>query len=337
MRDSVLLFSIPAFIIFMIIEAVVAYRKGRDSYETKDTWASLSSGIGSVVVGALAKTGILFIMEAVYQLSPFHIPITWWSWILCFIAIDFCFYWAHRFGHEVRIGWAAHVPHHNSQKYNLSTALRQSWTHHYFFFIYLPVPLMGFTPEQAFFTNAINTVYQFWIHTEYVGKLWWPIEFIFNTPSHHRVHHASDPKYLDKNYGGALIIWDRLFGTFVEEQERPTYGITKNITSHNPIVVNFHEWVDIAKDVRRAHTWRERLGYMFMPPGWFPGQVLTRAKIARLRSFIKLSRQLGKVIPKSRYSYQFLKLATLVWLYPLFRAGVEQTVQQTGSTTSPLG
>ena len=189
---------------------------------------------------------------------------------MLFFADDFSYYWFHRISHSSRWFWASHVVHHSSQKYNLGTALRQTWTGtltgSFLFWIWLP--LVGFSPVAVMTMQAISLLYQFWIHTEYIKKLPAPVEFIFNTPSHHRVHHATNLAYLDKNHAGILIIWDRLFGTFITETDRPVYGITKNLTTHNPVRIAFHEWTAIGRDLRRAGSVRNALNYLFGPPGW---------------------------------------------------------------------
>ena len=197
-----------------------------------------------------------------------------WAWIALFLADDFSYYWFHRISHSSRYFWASHVVHHSSMKYNLGTALRQTWTGSlsgaFVFWIWLP--LIGFSPVAVMTMQAISLLYQFWIHTELINKLPAPIEFIFNTPSHHRVHHGSNLAYLDKNHAGVLIIWDRLFGTFQAELHRPTYGLTSNLNTHNPVRIAFHEWASIGQDIRRAYretrSIRTTLGYVIGPPGW---------------------------------------------------------------------
>jgi sterol desaturase/sphingolipid hydroxylase (fatty acid hydroxylase superfamily) len=163
--------------------------------------------------------------------------------------------------------------HHSSQFYNLSTALRQSWTPMTSLPFWLPLALLGFPPWMILLQQAISLIYQFFLHTERVDRLWRPIEWIFNTPSHHRVHHASDAGYLDRNYAGILIVWDRLFGSFAPEVDRPTYGLTKNITTYNPVRVAFGEYGALWRDVRAAASWRDRVGYLVRRPGWAPATV----------------------------------------------------------------
>ncbi|MCX5739849.1 MAG: sterol desaturase family protein, partial [Proteobacteria bacterium] len=201
------------------------------------------------------------------------------------LADDFCYYWFHRLHHEVRFFWAAHVTHHSSQRYNLATALRQSWSPMTALPFYAPLPLLGFDPLMLVTVHAINLLYQFWIHTELIDRLG-PFEWVFNTPSHHRVHHASNPIYLDRNYAGILIIWDRLFGTFEPEREAPIYGLTKNISTYNPVRIAFHEWVAVMRDALRPNPLAVRIGYLVNPPGWSPdGSSLTAAQMrAALRA-----------------------------------------------------
>jgi sterol desaturase/sphingolipid hydroxylase (fatty acid hydroxylase superfamily) len=263
-------YAIPAFIILLLLEVAVAAYEKKDWYETKDTFSSLAMGIGNVLIGLVGKGLVLGAYFAVYQFRIFDLGAQWWVWVLLFFGEDLSYYWFHYASHSVRYFWASHVIHHSSQKYNLGTALRQTWTGNISgsFLFHLWLPLVGFHPLMIAIMSSISLLYQFWIHTEAIGKLPRWIEFIFNTPSHHRVHHGSDIKYLDRNHGGILIIWDRIFGTFQEEEERPRYGLTKNISTFNPLRIATHEWVDMWRDIRRPLSWRARLGYLFGPPGW---------------------------------------------------------------------
>lgn len=270
MRDLIQ-YAIPGFIILLVAEVILTARQQKDYYDAKDTAGSLTMGIGNVVVGIVGKMLVFGTYSFVYQFRLFTIDMTQvWAWIVLLFADDFSYYWFHRISHSSRYFWASHVVHHSSQKYNLGTALRQTWTGTlsgaFLFWIWLP--LVGFSPIAVMTMQAVSLLYQFWIHTELIDKLPAPIEYIFNTPSHHRVHHGSNLAYLDKNHAGVLIIWDRLFGTFAPEQQRPTYGLTTNIGSHNPIKIAFHEWTAIGRDVGRAGSLRHALGYLFGPPGW---------------------------------------------------------------------
>ncbi|GAB3786103.1 sterol desaturase family protein [Spirosoma horti] len=270
MRDLIQ-YAIPGFVLLLVAEVVVTAIQHKDYYDTKDTASSLSMGIGNVIVGFVGKALVFGTYSLVYQLRLFTVDMTqWWAWAVLFFADDFSYYWFHRISHSSRYFWASHVVHHSSMKYNLGTALRQTWTGNlsgaFVFWIWLP--LVGFSPVAVMTMQSISLLYQFWIHTEHINKFPAPIEFIFNTPSHHRVHHGSDLDYLDKNHAGVLIIWDRLFGTFVLEKNRPTYGLTTNINSHNPVRIAFHEWVAIGQDIRKSPSVKVALGYIFGPPGW---------------------------------------------------------------------
>ncbi|WP_080239906.1 sterol desaturase family protein [Spirosoma rigui] len=264
-------YAIPGFILLLVAEVILTARQQKDYYDAKDTAGSLTMGIGNVVVGFVGKAIVFGTYSLVYQFRLFTVDMTQtWAWVVLFIADDFSYYWFHRISHSSRYFWASHVVHHSSQKYNLGTALRQTWTGTlsgaFVFWIWLP--LVGFSPVAVMTMQAISLLYQFWIHTEHINKLPAPIEFIFNTPSHHRVHHGSNLAYLDKNHAGILIIWDRLFGTFEPERDRPTYGLTTNLNSHNPFRIAFHEWTSIGRDVSRAGSFRTAVGYIFGPPGW---------------------------------------------------------------------
>jgi sterol desaturase/sphingolipid hydroxylase (fatty acid hydroxylase superfamily) len=264
-------YAIPGFIALISAEAIFSAVEKRDLYNTKDALTSMAMGFGNAGINLFAKVIMLVAYDFCYQYRWFDIPSdAWWAWLLVFILDDFSYYWSHRADHSIRWFWASHVVHHSSQHYNLSTAVRQTWTNTLtgYFIFYLWLPLLGFEPIMAMTAHSIAMLYQFLIHTEVVGKLHPFIEYIFVTPSHHRVHHSSDVKYLDKNHGGGLIIWDRLFGTFQEEEERPTYGLVTNIHTHNLLKIAFHEWADMWQDVARSGSLRNALGYVFGPPGW---------------------------------------------------------------------
>lgn len=269
---DVVTYAVPFFVVLILLEMVWAARNHRDKYEPRDTLTSLGLGLGSTVAGALAAGLIYAVAMWFYEHRFATIPVTWWAWGLCFVLDDFNYYLFHRSAHRVRWFWAAHVNHHSSQHYNLSTALRQTWTGPLagsFLFRIWPA-LIGFHPAMILTVGGANLIYQFWIHTERIDRLPGPIEFVFNTPSHHRVHHGMDQVYLDKNYGGILIIWDRLFGSFQPEMFRPHYGLTKPVDTFNIWKLETFEYVAIARDVRSASRWRDKLGYIFGPPGWEP-------------------------------------------------------------------
>ena len=264
-------YAVPFFILLIIIEMIWAKRNAPEKYEGGDTLNSLLFGFGSSVAGALLGGATLAMFAWAYQFRVTTIPFAWWSWILCFVLDDFLYYVFHRSAHRVRWFWAAHVNHHSSQHYNLSTALRQTWTGFFALGIIFDLPqvLLGFDPAMVFFVGGINLIYQFWIHTEAIGKLPRWFEAVMNTPSHHRVHHAVNPRYLDRNYAGVFIIWDKMFGTFTPEvdDEPIRSGIVKQLGSFNLIWGVFHEWVGIARDLIHA-PFKAKLGYLFGPPGW---------------------------------------------------------------------
>ncbi|WP_067975626.1 sterol desaturase family protein [Mycolicibacter icosiumassiliensis] len=266
--------AIPVFVLCLLLEAVsFAVRPDDDErgYELRDTGTSLSMGIGNVIINIGWKLVVLAIFSGVYLLAPVHLPAANpLTWIALFVADDVAYYWYHRTHHTIRVFWASHVVHHSSRHYNLSTALRQTWTPFTAVPFWILLAFAGFAPWMILLQQSVSLLYQFFIHTERVGKLWRPIEFIFNTPSHHRVHHGANAQYLDKNYGGILIVWDRLFGTFEPEEERVIYGLTKNIDTFNPVRVATHEYVAIWRDIRAARNWRAVLGHLFRGPGWQP-------------------------------------------------------------------
>jgi sterol desaturase/sphingolipid hydroxylase (fatty acid hydroxylase superfamily) len=238
-------------------------------YQVRDTMASLIMGTGNVVLGLVSKAIIFGIYSTIHRFAVFNVGYQWWAWVLILFADDFTYYVFHRASHECRLFWASHVIHHSSQYYNLGTALRQTWTGAFMSFIFwLWLPLAGFQPAMVMTMQAFSLIYQFWIHTEMVRSLG-PLEAVLNTPSHHRVHHASNARYLDRNHAGIFIIWDRLFGTFEREdmQDRPVYGLTKNVNTYNPLRIAFHEWIDIWEDVRRSRTLHEKLATVFGHPG----------------------------------------------------------------------
>ncbi|WP_375422597.1 sterol desaturase family protein [uncultured Sphingomonas sp.] len=264
-------YAIPAFVVLVLAEMLVARLRDRDRYEPRDTLTSLALGLGSTVAGVLSAGAVLALATWVWGFRVFDIGCAWYWFLLCFVLDDLAYYAFHRSAHRVRWFWASHVIHHSSQHYNLSTALRQTWTGFFSlaFLFRLPLFLIGFPPAMVFFVAALNLVYQFWIHTEAIGRLPRWFEAVMNTPSHHRVHHATNARYLDRNYAGVFIVWDRMFGTFVGERDddRPRYGLVKNLGSFSLWWAACHEWIGIARDVRAA-PWRAKLGYVWRPPGW---------------------------------------------------------------------
>ncbi len=259
--------AIPFFAILIGVEAYFIYRNSREDYDRLDTWVNIALGFGSVAFGAVFGIIQAFSYDSLYSLAFFQIPMdTWWSWVLLLIADDFAYYWFHRISHESRFFWNFHVVHHSSNRYNLSVAVRQSWfggLAHWLF--YVPLGFLGF-PLWAFaLMHGFNLIYQFWIHTEFIRRLG-PLELIFNTPSHHRVHHGVNRQYLDKNYGGIFIFWDRWFGTFENEEEPVVYGIIKPIDSYNWLWINLHSWVETWAAMKTKKTYYGKLRCFFGAP-----------------------------------------------------------------------
>ncbi len=277
--------AVPFFILLIIIEMVAVKRGARGAYDWRDSATSLTMGMGSTLAGLLSAGIVAGLAFWFWQHRLFDIPIAWWSGVLCFVLDDFAYYVFHRTAHRIRWFWASHVIHHSSQHYNLSTALRQTWTGFISlgFIFRLPLFLIGFPPSLVFFCAALNLVYQFWIHTEVVKRLPWGLESVLNTPSHHRVHHGTNPRYLDRNYAGVFIVWDRWLGTYEPEHddEPVRYGIVKNLPTFNPLWTATHEWVGIAKDVWNAPSWKARWMYVAGPPGWTPDGSRDTADVIR--------------------------------------------------------
>ncbi|MGR3363079.1 MAG: sterol desaturase family protein [Maritimibacter harenae] len=266
--------AVPLFVTAILVEVTWIFVKGRGGrYESRDAMTSLAMGVGNVVSGIVLGFITFGFFMWLWRITPLDLGSSWWVVALCFVLDDLRYYWVHRFGHRVRWVWASHVNHHSSQHYNLTTALRQTWTGTFTFMMIVraPLVLLGFHPAMILFVGGLNLIYQFWIHTEAIGKMPRWFEAVMNTPSHHRVHHGRNPRYLDANYAGVFIVWDKLFGTFVPEleEDRPDYGLVHNIGTFNPLRVAFHEWVAIFRDWDQPGiTWRDRLLYAVMPPGW---------------------------------------------------------------------
>jgi sterol desaturase/sphingolipid hydroxylase (fatty acid hydroxylase superfamily) len=272
----VLLYAVPFFLLLLALE-YLSFKHARDDadelvgFEPQDTRTSLAMGLGNLGINAVWKFAVLGLYIAVYELTPLRLdPGDWWVWVLLFFADDFSYYWFHRISHESRVFWASHVVHHSSQHYNLSTALRQTWVPMTSLPFWLWMPAVGFEPWMVLLAQSWSLIYQFWIHTEKIRRLPRPLEAVLNTPSHHRVHHGANEVYLDRNYAGILIVWDRLFGTFEPEGERVRYGLTRNIRTFAPVRVAFHEYVAMWHDIRRCSGLRDKLGVVFRGPGWAP-------------------------------------------------------------------
>lgn len=271
---DVLAWAVPFFVITVVLEWVLVRRgRAKGRYEWRDAITSMTMGLGNMVTDLLFGFISLGILVFFWQFRLFDLGVSLPVILLALVAQDFVYYWKHRASHRIRWLWSAHVVHHSSEHYNLSTALRQPWTSNFTGYVLMssPLILIGFHPMLIIFVGAINLLYQYWIHTEAIRKMPRGFEFIFNTPSHHRVHHSTHPTHLDMNYAGIFIVWDRIFGTFIEERddEAMTYGLVKNVETYNPIKIAFAEWLGIFRDaLRPGLTLRQRIGYVFAPPGY---------------------------------------------------------------------
>jgi alkylglycerol monooxygenase len=269
---SYIVYAIPVFFLLIGLELVVARAQEKDYYSLADSLTDLGCGLVQQLAEVALKTflfaGYLY-LYAHHRL--FDVPMSSVAaWVSCLLALDFLYYWFHRKSHEVNAFWAAHVVHHSSEEYNLSVALRQGTFQQAFSWVfYLPLAIAGFPPAMFLTVSSIDTLYQFWVHTRAVGKLG-PLEAVLITPSNHRVHHGRNPKYIDRNHGGILIVWDRLFGTYAEEEEEPVYGITTPLRSWNPVWANLHYWATLFADARRAARPLDKVRLFLARPGWRP-------------------------------------------------------------------
>lgn len=269
------LVAIPFYVAAMVWEKLATTRRIASGepllgYERRDTLASLGTGLVSVFTVGLQGLAVDRLAALAFERRLFSLGEGPLRWVVGMIAWDFAYYWLHRWEHGVRLLWATHVSHHSSERYNLSTALRQPWTPFLGLALFPPLGFLGLEPWVIMTCGGLNLIYQFWVHTEVIDKLPAPIEAIFNTPSHHRVHHGSNPQYLDRNHGGILIVWDRLFGTFEPEVEPVRYGLVKNVDSYHLFTIFSHEFVAIARDAWRAKRWGDKLRHVFADPGWKP-------------------------------------------------------------------
>lgn len=265
-----LLLMAPLFALCMAAEAWYLARRGRQSYSLGQVSTNIFLALSHAVADAIAWALVIGLFYGLYQHRLFEIPATWWSLVLLLVLQDLCYYWFHRSAHRVRWMWASHVTHHSSETMNLATALRQSLTYPLsgMWLFWLPLAFVGFKPETVILAVAISLGYQFFVHTECIGRLPRWIEWTFNTPSHHRVHHGRNPQYIDRNYAGVLMIWDRLFGTFEPEEEPVRYGIVRQIDTRNPFTMMFHEWRAMFRDLARPGPLALRLKHLWAPPEW---------------------------------------------------------------------
>jgi alkylglycerol monooxygenase len=289
---SIILYAVPLFFLLIFIEILLEKIKGTNYYRINDSINSLTAGVLSRVTGIVKQLFPLTVYVLVFEkLALFQITSSWWMWVTAFVLYDFCYYWKHRFGHEMNILWAAHVVHHSSEEYNLTTALRQSSSSFFSWIFYLPMAVLGFDPITLITVGSLNLIYQFWVHTRHIPKLGW-YEWVFVTPSNHRVHHAQNQVYIDRNYGGVFILWDRIFGSFQEEleTEKPIYGIRKALKSWNPLWANVHVYIQLFKDCWHAKRWQDKLLIWFKRTGWRPADVeqnypLSKVDLTQFRKF----------------------------------------------------
>ena len=297
---KLILYAVPFFFVLIAVELLVDRWRGMRTYRLADTISSLSAGVLSTTTGLLTKgVGLITYALALKYLALLQLPDnSLWVWLFAFVLYDFCYYWHHRLGHERNVLWAAHSVHHQSEDYNLSTALRQTSTGFVLGWVfYLPMAVLG-VPLPVFVTVAtVNLLYQFWVHTRHVPKLGW-FEWLFVTPSNHRAHHAQNALYMDRNYGGVFIVWDRLFGTFQEEDdaEPVIFGVTTPLQSWNPLWANWQFYGQLLADAQRTERWRDKLRIWFMPTGWRPADVAAKYPINKpdLSRFVKFEVPLAR-------------------------------------------
>ena len=270
MDERLLAIAIPVFFGLLAAEVAFSWRRRRRLYRLHDTISNLGCGVGMVATSLWFNLVVALAYGWVSErFALLRLPVgSAWTWLGGLLLIDLCHYWFHRASHRINFFWAAHAVHHQSDEYNLSAALRQSWLEPLWSLpFYLPLALLGLPLPVFLAMHAIHTIYQFWIHTRVIDRLG-PLELFLNTPSHHRVHHAIEPEYIDRNYAGILILWDRLFGTFEPETEPSDYGVTTPLTTHNPLRIAVAELQALGRDLRGARSLRGALGYLFARPGW---------------------------------------------------------------------
>lgn len=322
MKADYIALSVPVFFLLIGIELAYFFYKKLKYYRFNDSIANISQGIGSQLTGLFMKTALFFGYKYIFEhWRLFDLPDAIWVWVILFIGVDFCYYWFHRMSHQVNALWAAHIVHHQSEEYNLTVALRQSWFQSWFSWIfYLPLAWIGFDPIMFVTLSAFNTIYQFWIHTRAIKSMGF-LEHIINTPSHHRVHHGSNPKYIDKNHAGSLIIWDKMFGTFQKEEEEVYYGITKPLASWNPVWANLHYWAELWTTAKKTDNVADKIRIFLKPPGWFPAKMggFQPAPEIDVANYKKFDMQ----YEKNLVSYVFLQFlialssgSALLFLYP---------------------
>jgi sterol desaturase/sphingolipid hydroxylase (fatty acid hydroxylase superfamily) len=264
---NIIIWAAPVMFFFVLVEWYISKKQNHQLYDRKDTIGSICVGIGNVIINTLLKVSLFYIVILIYNMIPWRMHLRWWTLIPCYLIFDLCSYWSHRISHQQRFWWATHVVHHSSENYNLTVSFRLSWMQNLKLIFFFPVMVISFHPIIFFITSQVAVLFQFWVHTEYIRKLHPVIEYLFATPSNHRVHHGSQEKYINKNYGATFIFWDRLFGTYQKEEEKAEYGITTQIVDKsNPLHLNFHEYIDMWKDVKAAKGFRKKLFFIFGDP-----------------------------------------------------------------------
>ena len=270
-----IILSIPIFFLLIGLEVGYGFVKNRKLYRLNDALTNISCGIVEQLTGVFAKVFTVAAYHFIYtHFAIFELSDTWYWILLAFVGTDFMYYWAHRKSHEINLFWLGHVVHHQSEDYNLSVALRQSTFQKMFtFYFYFPLAFIGFKTEWFLLASAVNLLYQFWIHTEVIDKMPAWYSYLFNTPSHHRVHHGRNPEYIDKNHAGTLIIWDRIFGTFQPEKETPIYGVTTPVNSWNPVTANLRPFAELYRELKKIPGLWNKVKFTFAPPGWYPKEL----------------------------------------------------------------
>lgn len=323
-----ILIATPVFLLLVLVEYLAMRKKHPGYYHLGDAITNLNIGVGHVTSKVIVGVFLVWVYHLVYEnLRIFTIPPGVFSFIFCLVAYDFFFYWAHRWGHEINLFWGAHGVHHQSEYYNLTVALRQSWIHAALAFpIFLPIPFLGVDPVTFFSILSINSFYQFWIHTDIVKRMPAWFEAIFNSPMHHRVHHGRDAKYIDKNHAGMFIIWDKLFGTYQDEEETPHYGITTPLNSWNPAWANIEYYVSMLKTGRKFHHWKDKVKFIFAKPGWRPEDVGGTVPVPKVDDSYQPFHQLAPSLGLNMYvlvQFIFIIAGMVAYLYhyehlPLF-------------------
>lgn len=312
---SIMLYAIPVFFFLIGVELLIGRLRRTQLYTFSDAVSNINCGVQQQVTGVVFKTVLFAGYLWLYEHRLFNIPDTWWSYVLVFIGVDFFYYWFHRSTHEISFLWGTHIVHHQSEEYNLSVALRQSAIQAFASNIfYWPLALIGFNPVAFLLMSAFQTLYQFWIHTRMIKKLHPAFEYLFNTPSHHRVHHGQNPKYLDKNHGGTLIIFDRWFGTFQEEEEEPVYGVTVPLRTWNPAWAQIDYYVWLFNKMFQARTWADRWRMLVRKPGWLPSDLGGAVKgAAAPENFVKFSTPTTPTVNRYVWFNFLVLLAMTVW------------------------